>query len=223
MVPVFCHCTGGVLPDLEAFSVDLDTFVKDVWPSCKCRKFLTCWSCIWTPLPDCEVVGCVWRRRWLAWMLDSRIQFSRGRAGKSLPIRKKSYAIEPCKIEPLRHLNIFELHVSVGHDDGSEMFNNSIWHWAPAFHCISSCFCAVLCRKGVQWKLGPVSWAHPWPLRPAELGESPGGQGRSLSSSLKRICRTPTFLQHCFSISQPQVFWQKLWRAGLPRMKPLQT
>ena len=59
-------------------------------------------------------------------MLDSRIQFSKGRAGKSLPIRKKSYAIEPCKIEPLRHLNIFELHVSVGHDDGSEMFNNSI-------------------------------------------------------------------------------------------------
>lgn len=80
-VPVFCHCTAGVLPDLEAFSVDLDTFVKDVWPSCTCRKFLT-WSCIWTLLSDCEVVGCIWRRRWLAWMLDSRIRFSRGRMEK---------------------------------------------------------------------------------------------------------------------------------------------
>ena len=89
-VPVFCHCTVGVLPDLEAFSVDLDTFVKDVWPGCNCRKFLTCWSCIWTLLPDCEVVGCVWRRRWLAWMLDSGIRFSRRRTekdGKRLPIR----------------------------------------------------------------------------------------------------------------------------------------
>lgn len=29
---------SGVLPDLEAFSVDLDTFVNDLWPSCSARQ-----------------------------------------------------------------------------------------------------------------------------------------------------------------------------------------
>ena len=38
---------SGLLPDLEAFSVDLETFAQDVWPSCKDRRSLVTSADLW--------------------------------------------------------------------------------------------------------------------------------------------------------------------------------
>lgn len=38
---------SGLLPDLEAFSVDLETFAQDVWPSCKDPRSLVTSADLW--------------------------------------------------------------------------------------------------------------------------------------------------------------------------------